>query len=314
MGVPGKDLVSLGPLSREDVEEILDLATEMKKIMQRPVKKVPVLRGKVIANLFFEPSTRTRTSFDLAAKYLGADTINFSASGSSISKGETLLDTVKNILAMGPDAIVMRHKSSGAPFFIAERVPVPVVNAGDGINEHPSQGLLNLFTIREYKGTLDGLKITIMGDISHSRVARSDILGLSKFDTEITLFGPRTVMFHDVSPYKVKIAKTLEEAVKDADALMMLRIQRERQAALLIPSIREYARFYGLSHRKLDMLKSDAIIMHPGPVNWEVELTQELVYGDRSVIFNQVTNGVAVRMAILYTLIGEGKYEEISSS
>ncbi len=307
MGIPTKDLISLSPLSREDIEELFNLADEMKKIIERPVKKVPTLRGKVIANLFFEPSTRTRTSFELAGKYLGADVINFSSSGSSISKGETLLDTVKNILAMGPDLIVMRHSSSGAPHFVAERVEVPVVNAGDGINEHPTQGLLDLYTIRNYKGGLDGLKITIMGDISHSRVARSDIIGLSKFDTEITLFGPRTVMFYDPSPYRVKIARTLEEAVKDADVVMMLRIQRERQSALLIPSIREYSKFYGLSHWKLSLLKEDAIIMHPGPVNQGVELTPEVVYGNRSVIFNQVTNGVAIRMAILYTLLsGEG--------
>ncbi len=314
MSLPTKDLISLSPLSMEDIEEFFLLADEMKNIIDRPVKKVPTLRGKVVANLFFEPSTRTRTSFELAGKYLGADVINFSSSGSSISKGETLLDTVKNILAMGPDLIVMRHSSSGAPHFIARQIPVPVVNAGDGINEHPSQGLLDMYTIRNYKGSLDGLKITIMGDISHSRVARSDIIGLSKFDTEITLFGPKTVMFYDASPYKVKVASTLEEAVRGADVVMMLRIQRERQSALLIPSIREYSKFYGLSKEKLKLLKPDAIIMHPGPVNQGVELTPDVVYGDKSVIFNQVTNGVAIRMAILYTLIGEGDNEENSGN
>ncbi len=309
MAFPVKDLISLAPLSREDIEELFSLADEMKKIIERPVKKVPTLRGKVVANLFFEPSTRTRTSFELAGKYLGADVINFSSSGSSISKGETLLDTVKNILAMGPDLIVMRHSSSGAPHFVASRIDIPVVNAGDGINEHPSQGLLDMYTIRNYKGSLDGLKIAIIGDIAHSRVARSDILGLSRFDTEITLFGPRTVMFYDASPYNVRVAESLEEAVTDADVVMMLRIQRERQSALLIPSIREYSSFYGISKARLDLLKPDAIIMHPGPVNQGVELTPDVVYGDRSVIFNQVTNGVAIRMAILYTLIGEGKDE-----
>ena len=302
----GKDLISLAPLTRNDIEDFFLLADEMKNIILRPVKKVPTLRGKLVANLFFEPSTRTRSSFELSGKYLGADVINFSSSGSSVSKGETLLDTVFNIGAMKPDLLVIRHSSSGAPHFVASKVDIPVVNAGDGINEHPSQGLLNAYTIREFKKNLDGLKITIMGDVSHSRVARSDILALSNFNTEITLYGPQTVMFHDHSPYNVKIAESLEEAISDADVLMMLRIQRERQSALLIPSIREYANFYGLSQETLKMTKPDVIIMHPGPVNHGVELSTDVVYGDRSVIYNQVTNGVATRMSILYTLLGGG--------
>ncbi|RJR26110.1 MAG: aspartate carbamoyltransferase catalytic subunit [Desulfobacteraceae bacterium] len=299
-----KDLLGIGQLSLETIKLILDTAESFKEVSIRDIKKVPTLRGKSVITFFYEPSTRTRTSFEMAAKRLSADTISLSASSSSMVKGETLIDTAKNLQAMNPDIIVIRHSSTGAPHLIARHVRAGVVNAGDGINEHPSQALLDLFTIREKKGRIEGLKVVIMGDISHSRVARSNILGLRKMGAEVTISGPPTMMPDKAESLGVKVVNDPREAVKDKDVIMVLRIQLERQGKNLFPSLREYAAYFGVNGNVLKYAKDDAIIMHPGPVNRGVELSSEVADGPRSVILDQVTNGVAVRMAILYLLIG----------
>jgi aspartate carbamoyltransferase catalytic subunit len=262
------------------------------------------LRGKSVVNYFFEPSTRTRTSFDIAAKRLSADTFTLTASGSSTVKGETLIDTARNLQAMNPDLIVLRHSSTGAPHLLSKEVSAGIINAGDGINEHPTQALLDMFTIREKKGRIEGLKIAIIGDISHSRVARSNILGLTKMGSEVTLSGPPTMMPIGIDTLGVQVVHRPEEAVKDKDVVMLLRIQLERQSKLLFPGLREYASFFGLTKKILKGAKKDVIVMHPGPMNRGVEITSEVADGPHSVILDQVTNGVAVRMAILYLLIG----------
>ncbi len=299
-----KDLLGIGQLSLETIKLILDTAESFKEVSIRDIKKVPTLRGKSVITFFYEPSTRTRTSFEMAAKRLSADTISLSASSSSMVKGETLIDTAKNLQAMNPDIIVIRHSSTGAPHLIARHVRAGVVNAGDGINEHPSQALLDLFTIREKKGRIEGLKVVIMGDISHSRVARSNVLGLRKMGAEVTISGPPTMMPDKAESLGVKVVNDPREAVKDKDVIMVLRIQLERQGKNLFPSLREYAAYFGVNGNVLKYAKDDAIIMHPGPVNRGVELSSEVADGPRSVILDQVTNGVAVRMAILYLLIG----------
>lgn len=296
-----KDLVGIKELSRQDIEEILNTAKAFKEVLQRDIKKVPTLRGKTAINLFFEPSTRTRTSFELAEKRLSLDVLNFSVSTSSVVKGETLYDTLKTIEAYNVDYIVMRHSSSGSARFVAEHTPASVINAGDGTNEHPTQALLDAFSILEVKGKLDGLKIAIVGDIIHSRVARSDLYLLSKFDTEINFVGPPTLLPTD-APDNVKIFYDLKEGIKDADVVMLLRIQLERQKGAFIPSLKEYFYKWGLNKEVFSYLKNDAIIMHPGPMNRGVEVSTEVADSSRSIILKQVTNGIATRMAVIYLL------------
>ena len=302
-----RHLIGMGRLSVDEIELILDTAESFKELSERDIKKVPTLRGKSVVNFFFEPSTRTRTSFEIAAKRLSADTFSLSASGSSMVKGETLIDTALNLQAMNPDIIVLRHPSSGAPQLLANRVKAGIINAGDGINEHPTQSLLDLLTIREKKGRIKGLKIAIIGDISHSRVARSNIIGLTKMGAEVTLSGPPTMMPFGVESFGVRVALNPVEAVKGKDVIMLLRIQLERQNRALFPCVREYASYFGLTKKIIRAAKKDVIVMHPGPVNRGVEISSEVVDGPHSVIFDQTTNGVAVRMAVLYLLIGGAK-------
>ncbi len=299
-----KDLVGLQDLTREEIEMILDTAKSLQEISSRPVKKVPTLRGKTVANIFFEPSTRTRISFELAEKRLSADTINIQAQTSSTVKGETLKDTIRNIEALKVEMIVMRHPASGAPHRLAKALDVSVVNAGDGTNEHPTQALLDMFTIREKKGKLSGLRIAFIGDILHSRVARSNIWGLTKLGAQVVVCGPKTLLPPQVEKLGVEVTTDLRKAIKGADVINLLRIQTERQKECFFPSIREYANLYQINRSVLENAKSDVLIMHPGPVNRGVEISSEVMDGPYSVILDQVTNGLAVRMAVLYLLSG----------
>jgi len=299
-----KDLLGMQDLDAAEIIGVLDTATSMKEIAAREIKKVPTLRGKTVVNLFYESSTRTRTSFEIAGKWLSADVINFSASGSSADKGESLLDTARNIEAMSPDVVVVRHKASGAPALLARHLRCGVVNAGDGAHEHPTQALLDLMTIREKKGHLEGLNVTIVGDITHSRVARSDIYGMRKMGITVTVAGPPTLIPAQCQELGVKVSHRLEEAIASADVIMMLRLQHERMQGGFIPSLREYSRVWGLTLAKLEHCRPDVLIMHPGPVNRGVELAPEVADSAYSVILDQVSNGVAVRMAVLYLLAG----------
>jgi aspartate carbamoyltransferase catalytic subunit len=299
-----KDLLGMQDLDAAEIIGVLDTATSMKEIAAREIKKVPTLRGKTVVNLFYESSTRTRTSFEIAGKWLSADVINFSASGSSADKGESLLDTARNIEAMSPDVVVVRHKASGAPALLARHLRCGVVNAGDGAHEHPTQALLDLMTIREKKGHLEGLNVTIVGDITHSRVARSDIYGMRKMGITVTVAGPPTLIPAQCQELGVKVSHRLEEAIAHADVIMMLRLQHERMQGGFIPSLREYSRVWGLTLAKLEHCRPDVLIMHPGPVNRGVELAPEVADSAYSVILDQVSNGVAVRMAVLYLLAG----------
>lgn len=299
-----KDILDMDALSADEITLILDTADRMKEISERPVKKVPILRGKTIVLFFYEPSTRTRTSFDIAAKRLSADSISISASTSSIVKGETLIDTAKNIEAMNADIIVMRHSSSGAPHMLAKILKGSVINAGDGTHAHPSQALLDMMTVREKKGTLAGLRIAIIGDISHSRVARSNIAGFAKMGSEVILAGPPTMIPKGIETLGAAVTYHIDEAIEGADVIMMLRIQKERQKSFLFPTSREYANVYGLSKARLKNAKPDVLIMHPGPVNRGVEIAPDVADGPFSIILDQVTNGVAVRMALLYLVSG----------
>ncbi len=296
--------------SVQDINHILATARSFKEIADRPIKKVPTLRGKTVINLFFEPSTRTRLSFEIAAKRMSADTFNISASTSSATKGETLTDTAKNLEAMSPDAIIIRHSSSGAPQLLAKHINASVLNAGDGTHEHPSQGLLDMMTVLEHKGQIEGLKIAIIGDISHSRVAMSDIIGFTRMGGYVHIAGPRTFMPPHIEKMGATVCESVREAVEDADVVMALRIQHERQNDSLFPSLREYARFYGINNQVLQAARPDAIVMHPGPVNRGVEMNPDVVDGKRSVILDQVSNGVAVRMALLYLVIGGSRSEQ----
>jgi aspartate carbamoyltransferase catalytic subunit len=300
----GKDLVGLEGLSAEQILTILDTAEPFKEISERRIKKVPVLRGKTIVNLFFEPSTRTRVSFEFAEKRLSADTVNISSSGSSVTKGETLVDTARNLEAMKIDMVVMRHGSSGAARFLAERIPSMVVNAGDGSHEHPTQGLLDLLTIRDHLGRIEGLKVCIVGDVLHSRVARSNIFGLRALGAEVAVCGPRTLLPAGVEEMGVTVFPRLEAALEWADVLNVLRLQLERMQGGFVPSLREYNRIYGVSSARLEATGRDVLILHPGPMNRGVEIDSNVADGPHSVILNQVTNGVAVRMAVLYLLAG----------
>ncbi len=299
-----KDLLSLYDLSAEEITFILDTAEEFKKVSQRKIKKVPALRGKTVVNLFIEPSTRTRISFELAEQRLSADIININAEASSLRKGETLLDTVKNIEALQADLVVLRHSAAGAPNFLAPRVRCGIVNAGDGAHSHPTQALLDLFTMREKKGTLKGLNVSIIGDILHSRVARSDMWGLLKLGANVTFSGPSTLVPREFAAAGVRVCDNLEEALAGADIVNLLRIQHERQRSGFFPSTGEYAKVFGLDKESLKYIKPDALIMHPGPINRDVELASALADGPQSVILEQVTNGLAVRMAVLFLVAG----------
>ncbi len=291
----------------EDIRFILSTASSFKEISSRPIKKVPTLRGKTIINLFFEASTRTRLSFEIAAKRMSADTFNISASTSSTTKGETLIDTARNLEAMKPDIIIMRHASSGAPHLLTKHIDSAIINAGDGTHEHPSQGLLDMMTVMEQKGKISGLKIAIIGDVTHSRVAHSGIIGFSRMGATVKLAGPKTYMPLGIETLGAQVCGSVEEAVERADVVMALRIQKERQQDPLIPSLREYARFYGVNKKLLKRAKKDVLIMHPGPINRGVEMNPDVADGQGSVIMEQVTNGVAVRMALLYLVLGGEK-------
>jgi aspartate carbamoyltransferase catalytic subunit len=299
-----KDLLDIESVSADDIRLVLDTAESMREINQRAIKKVPTLRGKLVANLFFESSTRTRFSFEIAERRLSADSIAFSQAGSSVSKGETLLDTAKNLMAMAPDAIVIRHHRSGAPHMLARELPCAVINAGDGTHEHPTQALLDAFTIRRAKGTLSGLKVAICGDVAHSRVARSNLALLAKMGGSVTLCGPRTLLPVEIEKTGARVVTRIEEAVEGADVIMVLRVQKERGGGLGFPSDREYFDIFGLTPERRRLAKKDAIVMHPGPMNRGVEIDSAVADGPDSVILEQVENGVAVRMSVLYLLIG----------
>ena len=304
-----KDLLGIKQLEPEEIEVVLETAETFKEISTRPIKKVPTLRGRTVVHLFYEPSTRTRTSFEIAAKRLSADTFNISASTSSIVKGETLLDTAKNLEAMNPDVIVLRHSAAGAPHMLARRVEASVINAGDGMHEHPTQALLDLLTIRDNKGNISGQTVAIIGDIAHSRVARSNIWALTKMGARVLVAGPNTMIPQDLDKLGVEVFNHPEDVIPEADVIMMLRIQLERQGKMLLPSLREYSKVFGLNEDKLSEAKSDVLIMHPGPINRGVEISPSVADGPYSVILDQVTNGVAIRMALLYLLIGGEKDE-----
>ena len=304
MSLKRKDLLGIRELAVEEVNLILETADSFKEVSGRDIKKVPTLRGKTVVNLFFEPSTRTRTSFELAAKRLSADVINFTTSTSSMVKGETLLDTASNIQAMRADFIVLRHPAAGAPHILARALQAAVINAGDGGHEHPTQALLDLFTLREKKREFRGLRVAIIGDISHSRVARSNIFALTKLGAEVRIAGPPTMIPRDIEHLGVSVFYNLDEALAGVDVIMMLRLQLERQGIALFPGIREYATCYGLTPERLRMASPDVLVMHPGPINRGVEISPEVADSVSSVILDQVTNGVAVRMAVLYLLSG----------
>ncbi|HBD07910.1 MAG TPA: aspartate carbamoyltransferase [Syntrophobacteraceae bacterium] len=304
-----KDLLGIQQLNPEEIQFILNTASSFKEINLRTIKKVPTLRGKTVIHIFYEASTRTRMSFDIAAKRLSADTYSITTAASSMVKGETFLDTVKNLEAMKPDVFVIRHSASGAPHRIASRTTAAVINAGDGMHEHPSQALLDMLTIRDHKGGLEGLTVAILGDISHSRVARSNIWGLTKMGARVIGCGPSTLIPADLDKMGVTVSHRIDEVIPEADVLMVLRLQHERMSQGLLPSLREYARWYGLNSERLRRAKRDVLIMHPGPINRGVELSPEVADGPYSVILEQVTNGVAVRMAILY-LLSQGERQE----
>jgi aspartate carbamoyltransferase catalytic subunit len=300
-----KHIIALRDLTGEEIALLLATAESMREVNSRDIKKVPTLRGKTIINLFYESSTRTRTSFEIAGKRLSADTVNITPSASSATKGETLADTALNLLAMKPDIIVMRHAVSGSHYFLAQKVSCSLINAGDGAHEHPSQGLLDMLTMKDRFGRLDGLKVAIVGDVTHSRVARSNIQGLTKMGSSVFLAGPPTMMPPGVERLgNVTVCSTMKEAIQDADVVMMLRIQQERQGKTLMPNTREYSRYFGLNPETLKWAKPDAMVMHPGPINRGVEMSSYVVDGDQSHILKQVENGVAVRMAMLYHVCG----------
>jgi len=300
----GKDLIGLETLTREQIVAVLDTADAFKEISERAIKKVPVLRGKTIVNLFFEASTRTRISFEFAEKRLSADTVNIGSAGSSVQKGETLVDTARNLEAMRIDMVVIRHGSSGAARFLGDRIPSNVVNAGDGRHEHPTQGLLDMLTIRHHRGGIAGLKVCIVGDVLHSRVARSNIWGLTKLGAEVAVCGPRTLLPVDVERMGVLVFDRVEAAMEWADVLNVLRLQLERMQAGFVPSLREYNRIFGISRERIERTGRDLLVLHPGPMNRGVEIDSDVADGPHAVILDQVTNGVAVRMAVLYLLAG----------
>jgi len=304
----GKDLLDLESLTPDQIKLVLDTAVPFKEISERAIKKVPALRGQTIVNLFFEASTRTRISFEFAEKRLSADTVSVASSGSSVSKGETLVDTARNLEAMRIDMVVIRHGASGAARFLADRIESNVINAGDGTHEHPTQGLLDMLTLRDHFGSLEGLRVCIVGDVLHSRVARSNIWGLKKMGAEVAVCGPKSLLPYAISDFGVQVFPRVEEAIEWAQALNILRLQLERMTSGYIPSLREYNRVFGITRERLDRATHEVLIMHPGPMNRGVEIDSDVADGPHSVILNQVTNGVAVRMAVLYLLAG-GKPE-----
>ena len=309
-----KDLLGLEEMSKEEMNLILDTTSSMKEIFTRSVKKVPALRGKMVVNLFYEPSTRTRTSFEIAGKRLSADVSNITVESSSVVKGESLIDTARTLEAMNADAIVIRHAASGAPYFLAGHVKAPVINAGDGWHEHPTQGLLDAYTILEKKGRVDGLRVAIVGDIAHSRVARSNIWGLTKLGAMVTVAAPPTLLPKYIEKMNVEVHHRVEDALNGADVVYVLRLQQERQQSNLIPSISEYINYYCIDKDRLNLAKESALVMHPGPMNRGVEISSEVADDLSSAIEEQVTNGVAVRMAVLYLLLGrkKGKNENLN--
>lgn len=300
MSISKGHILGISDLSAEDIIQVLKTAESMKVVSTRNVKKVPTLKGITVVNLFFEPSTRTRASFEIAEKRLSADVLNLSLNQSSVQKGETLLDTIRNLKSMGASIIVLRHPMSGAPWLLAKEIDCSIINAGDGSHEHPSQALIDLFTVKEIKKNIKGLNIVIVGDILHSRVARSNIWGFNKLGANVSVVGPPTVIPEDITQLNVKKYYCIEDSLEGADVIIMLRIQRERQNRKLFPSTREYSKFYGLTKERLDLAKDDAIVMHPGPINRGIELSSEIADNARSVILEQVSNGIAVRMAMLY--------------
>ncbi|PZF71817.1 aspartate carbamoyltransferase [Taibaiella soli] len=311
MSLSVKHLLGIKELNTQDIETIFRTADNFKQVLQRPIKKVPTLRDTTIANIFFENSTRTRISFELAEKRLSADTINFSASGSSVSKGETLIDTVNNILAMKVDMVVMRHSASGAPWFLANHIDASIINAGDGINEHPTQALLDAFSIRERLGEVKGKRVAILGDIMHSRVALSNIYCLQKLGAEVVVSGPPTLIPKHIQDLGVKVEYNLKKALEWCDVANVLRIQLERQHKPLFSTLREYALYYGVNKSMLDSIERDIVIMHPGPINRGVELNSDVADSKQSIILDQVENGVAIRMAVIYLLSGKPELEAI---
>ncbi len=312
MSIKTKDLLGLRDISKTEIELILDAADSLKEIMSRDIKKVPALRGRTVVNLFYEPSTRTKTSFELAGKYMSADVVNLNIATSSVLKGETLIDTGKTLDAMATDIVIIRHQAAGAPALLAKTIKARVINAGDGYHEHPTQALLDMMTIRQQLGKLQGLKVAIIGDIAHSRVARSNFWGLTTMGAEVVLCGPTTLIPRNLAMTGAKVVNKMEAAIKDADVIMTLRLQLERQQKALLPSLREYAMLYGLNAERLKLAKPNALVMHPGPMNRGVEITSEIADSAQSVIEEQVENGVAVRMALLY-LLGGGIKNEASA-
>ncbi|HEY6952581.1 MAG TPA: aspartate carbamoyltransferase catalytic subunit [Bacteroidota bacterium] len=302
MALQSRHLLGLDGVPKEDILQILDTAVSFREVLERPIKKVPPLQGKTIVNLFFESSTRTRISFELAERRLSADVVNFAASGSSVSKGETLKDTARNIEAMKIDMVVVRHSSAGVPHFLSRVVASNVINAGDGAHEHPTQGLLDMYTLREKHKTFEGLRVCIVGDILHSRVARSNIFGLKAVGAEVSVCGPATMIPREIERLGVRVYHRLEDVIPNIDALNVLRIQLERQESGLFPSLREYHRYFGVTKERVDKAKKPITILHPGPINRDVEISADLADGEHSVILQQVTNGVAIRMAVLYLL------------
>ena len=301
-----KHLLGLADLSKEEIEFILSTAVPMKKVFTRSVKKVPALRGKTVLNLFYEPSTRTRTSFEIAAKRLSADVISISSSTSSIAKNESLVDTAKTVEAMNADIIVLRHNASGAPHFLSRRSCSPIINAGDGIHEHPTQTLLDLFTMKERKGEIEGLKVAIVGDILHSRVSRSNIIGISKLGGEVRVVGPPTLIPKEIEQLGCKVYHNLKEGLDGVDVIYCLRIQFERQKQKLFPSLAEYIRLYSITKDRVKLANKDVIVMHPGPMNRGIELSADVAYSECSTITDQVTNGIAIRMAVFFLILGGG--------
>ncbi|MFB3906843.1 MAG: aspartate carbamoyltransferase catalytic subunit [Candidatus Eisenbacteria bacterium] len=304
MSFQRRHLLGLEDFAREEITDILDTARSFRQVLDRPIKRVPALQGVTACNAFFEASTRTRLSFELAEKRLSADTIAFSASGSSVAKGETLRDTVRNIEAMRVDIVVMRHGSSGAPHFLARQIEGHVINAGDGFHEHPTQGLLDMYTMREEVGSLEGLRVTIVGDIAHSRVARSNLWGLRAMGAHVTLVGPTTLLPVEIERTGARVCTRIEEALEGAQVVMVLRLQLERMKSGLLPSLREYARVWGITRERLRFAEPGVKVMHPGPINRGVEISHDLADGPESLVLDQVTNGVAVRMAVLYLVRG----------
>ncbi|MDR1989728.1 MAG: aspartate carbamoyltransferase catalytic subunit [Acidobacteriaceae bacterium] len=307
-----KDLLSINDLSRDEIYRVLDTAVAMREIGERPIKKVPTLRGKTVVNLFYEPSTRTRTSFEIAEKRLSADTLNIAVQASSVQKGETLADTAMNIEAMAPDMIVLRHQSSGACHLLSRICRSRIINAGDGMHEHPTQALLDAFTIRQHKQQIEGLKVAIVGDLLHSRVLRSNVLLLTKLGAEVWMSGPQTLVPRGLDQLGVRFSPTVDEAVEGADVVMMLRIQQERMQGAYFPSLREYYNVFGMTVERMRRAKPDVIVMHPGPMNRGVEIASDVADGPYSVILEQVANGVAVRMAVLYLLAGGVEDEAVA--